>query len=66
MKVVCIDNKDLEKYLTISKIYETIVENKHGYIIINDNGCLDWWYPKECFKTIIEIRNKKINKLLDQ
>ena len=37
MKVKCIDNKSLEEYLTINKIYTLIDEYKSSYKIIDDN-----------------------------
>ena len=49
--------------LTIDKIYDVICEDKVYYTIINDSGN-DHDYPKEWFKTLAEIRNEIINKLL--
>ena len=63
MKVKCIYNKDLEKWLTIGKIYDVMNESVDVYWIINDLDKIDWYY-KDWFKTVAEIRNEKINKLL--
>jgi hypothetical protein len=66
MKVVCINNNNgWEKWLTIGKTYDIITINEYGdYIIIDDNNHEDW-YPNEWFKPLSEIRNEKINKLLE-
>ena len=62
-KVKCIDDKGW--YLTIGKIYEVIQLNGNDdYIIINDKG-EKLWYEKEYFISLSEIRNEKINKLLE-
>jgi hypothetical protein len=62
MKIKCITNINT---LTIGKIYDIInYNNDGGYIIINDNG-YEFWYPKEWFKPLSEIRNEKIDKLLE-
>ena len=71
MKKVCIKtNKNY--WLTIGKTYEVISDvnydygyyDNNGYNIINDNGD-DCWYEKECFKSLAEIRNETIDKLLE-
>jgi hypothetical protein len=65
MKMKCI-NKYSWLNLTIGKIYDIInYNNDGGYIIINDNG-YEFWYPKSWFKPLFEIRNEKINKLLNE
>ena len=64
MKVKCIDNYDLEKSLTIGKIYDVILIGTWGDYRINDEG-YEWWYPKKYFKPLSEIRNETINKLLE-
>ena len=64
MKIKCIDNDDYWLNLTIDKIYEVIAESSSGYKIINDLG-EENWYRKEWFKTISEMRNDKINRLLE-
>jgi hypothetical protein len=63
MKVKCIYNKGWEKWLTIGKTYDALIDNEYGYVIINDYGVRDW-NPKEWFKLLSEIRIEKINKLL--
>ena len=62
MKIKCINNNGWE-YLTVDKTYE-VIEDDNWYWIINDKGIEDW-YPKELFKTLAEMRNDKINKLLE-
>jgi hypothetical protein len=64
MKVKCINNDDYSYYLTIGKIYDVIYFNSIGYKIFND---VDYsgLYPKKLFKSLSEIRNEKIDKLLE-
>ena len=65
MKVKCIDNSNgWEWRLTIDKIYNVIEEKHYRYWIINDDGYKNW-YPKDRFKSLSEIRNETINKLLE-
>ena len=65
MKVKCINNKG-HLYITIGKTYEVVSIDADGdYIIIDDNGH-DWWYQKQYFKTLSEIRNEKIERLLGE
>ena len=71
MKVKCIYNKGLEKWLTIGKTYEVIVRDDEvtiniitWYCIIDDIGEKNW-YIIELFRPLSEIRNEKINKLLE-
>jgi hypothetical protein len=63
MKVVCINNIG-QPYLTINKAYEIVTINGLYYKIISVNG-YKHWYPKEYFKPLSEIRNDKIDKLLE-
>jgi hypothetical protein len=64
MKIKCIKN-DGWLDLTLGKIYDVIfIYNDGDYDIINDND-YEWYYPKECFKPLYEIRNEKIDKLLE-
>ena len=63
MKVKCIDNNGYETRLTISKTYKVIKEDNCNYAIINDTGYASL-FLKKYFKTLSEIRNKKIDKLL--
>ena len=62
MKVVCIKNNGLYD-LTIGKPYVVIKETMMSYVIISDHK-FENWYFKEYFKTLSEIRNEKIDKLL--
>jgi hypothetical protein len=63
MKVVSI-NKYGWKYLTEGKTYEVTEITEYGnYWIIDDNNDKRWCL-KRFFKTISEIRNEKIDKLL--
>lgn len=68
MEIVCINNKDLkgrlESGLTIGKTYYAISDDKYRYNIIDDNNTNLWNYPRQWFKTLSEIRNDKIDKLL--
>ena len=64
MKVKCIENDGWNNFLTIGKFYEVTEEDDAGYIIIDDYGG-ECWFPKECFKTLSELRNETINKLLE-
>ena len=70
MKIKCINNKGYEYHLTVGKTYEVIKRNDK----ININS-ITWYYmiddvndilcfPKTYFKTLSEIRNEKIDKLL--
>ena len=65
MKVECINNYNNHYDLTIGKTYEVFDEDnkKTRYWIIDDTG-YGYWFPKECFKTLSELRNETINKLL--
>ena len=67
MKVKCINNKDKfgDIYLlTISKTYDVIYVDENGdYSIIDDKG-FNWYYPRDWFKKLSEIRNEKIDRLL--
>ena len=64
MKVKCIDKVDGWFNLTVGKIYEVIGYGGYRYNIIDDIGD-ECWFPKECFKTLSELRNETINKLLE-
>jgi GTPase SAR1 family protein len=66
MKVVCIDNNGYERWLTLGKTYEVISDDGiFVYNIINDRD-QDDWCNKKWFKLLSEIRNEKINKLLEE
>jgi hypothetical protein len=63
MRVKCLKNNCT--WLTIGKIYDVIKEDEFCYWITDDIGRYDW-YPMNLFKSLSEIRNEKINKLLDE
>ena len=67
MKVKCINNKQgfWSTRIAIGKIYEVIGEDERRYTIINEKGNIDWFYPKDWFRLLSDIRNEKINKLLE-
>lgn len=68
MKLMYIGNAFYNDTITIGKIYEVTIVTTNGYGIINDNGgyCE---YPGFNFiilgKSKMEIRNEKIDKLLE-
>lgn len=62
MNVVCKENINGQLSITIGKSYEVIID-KYAYKIMDDNDEYKY-YPKEMFKSLSEIRNEKINKLL--
>ncbi len=71
MKLICINNTGLDRHLTIGKIYslEYIDTFNHGnklnFIHIkNDMNFYDI-YPMWRFKPLYEIRDKKINVILN-
>ena len=64
MKVKCIENNG-RKYLTVDKTYEVIAIYNNDYRIIDDDGD-KYLYSKELFKSVSEIRNDTINKLLEE
>ena len=64
MKVKCIKNGGFLNLLTVGKTYEVIGKVNYSYEIMNDNG-FENWYRIEWFRTLSEIRNEKINKLLE-
>lgn len=65
MKVECIKNYNNSGYLfdlEIGKIYDANeITNCDNYEIYKKRYK---YYPKKCFKTLSEIRNAKIDKLL--
>lgn len=65
MKVKCIYKGDYV-YLTIGKIYDitNYAKDNCWYSVINDRGS-EIWYEKELFKSLSEIRNDNIDKLLE-
>ena len=65
MKVKCIDIGGWSRSLTLGKTYDVISEGVFDdYQIINDKG-EEWHFFKKYFKPLSEIRNDKINKLLE-
>lgn len=71
IKIICIDNKELghrtlkidkTDELTIGKIYYGWIEGQ-TYTIINDKGRENGYFM-ERFKTMEEVREEKINKIL--
>ena len=65
MKIKCINNDGWEKYLTNEETYEVIkIDDEGDYQIIDDIGikCI---FNKNRFKTLSELRNEKIDKLLE-
>lgn len=64
MKVKCI-NTGCWKYITIGKIYEVIKEDEDvtTYWLKNDRMSIGY-YDKNLFKSLYEIRNEKIDRLL--
>ena len=65
MKIKCINNYGCEYFLTIGKTYDVIKETMMSYVIIDDRN-ERWYYPMEYFKPLSEIRNDKIERLLDE
>ena len=64
MEVVCIDNeRGWWKNITIGKVYDVLIIRNDSYEIYNDNKN-NISYSKDLFKTIPEIRNEKIERLL--
>ncbi len=63
MIIICINNKNYERYLTLNKKYETITINIHGcYHLISDTGIyISTNYER--FITIQEYREKQLNLL---
>lgn len=65
VKVKCISIEGWEIYLTVGKIYDVIDYDGLYYHLKADDSYMHF-YPKECFKSISEIRNDEINKLLGE
>ena len=51
--------------LTIGKWYISGYEADSKYRIEGDDNGFLFWYDRSLFKTIEQIRNEKLNKLLD-
>lgn len=71
MKIVCITNwiypvnGEFIYPLTKDKIYEVMQDEDDFWYIINDYGRNDV-YPKTNFKTISELRDDKLNILINE
>lgn len=64
-KMICIKNENYENQLTIGKPYKILKDDPHDpYYLIRDDENNIWLYRKNSFKSISEIRNDKINKLI--
>jgi hypothetical protein len=68
LKFICIDNSG-QNYIKKSKIYEAINEvDDHksvGIKILNDNDDIVF-YRHSRFVSLIEVRDKKINEILNE
>lgn len=62
MKVVCIDNSGSGCTLIKYKIYD-VLEERNGHYAIDDKSGNGWL--KTRFKTLEDIRNEKLNLLID-
>lgn len=56
--------RDIPIPLTRNKVYEVLDSHNDSYKIINDNGFQEW-YNDYHFESLDEIREKKIDTLLD-
>lgn len=65
MKVKCINNKYYINRLTIGKMYDAFDYSEYFYKIKDDHN-YEEKYPKRWFVSYMEIRNQKINKLLEE
>ena len=73
MKVICIGDKNPDGYkydnITIGETYDAIERKLYRsvfYILAKDDVNVDVSYCTNVFKTISEIRNDKIDKLLGE
>lgn len=72
MKVVCIDNDYGHVYLTIGKIYTTLIDYNNvavwlglpDSILIKNDGDHTKFYSRDKFKTLDEIRDEKLDQIL--
>ena len=65
MKVKCIENRGFRN-LTVGKMYDIIYDDKNDFrYFIKDDINEKWGYPNKNFKTLSEIRNEIIDKLLE-
>ena len=58
MKVVCVSKGDMA-YLTIGKIYESLVESKNDLLIEKNDLGTYMWYKIGLFKTVEQVREIK-------
>jgi hypothetical protein len=72
MKVKCISTASGEsanalhyRFLTVGEIYEVESINEHGYLLIADNN-IQSQFRKESFITIQQLRDNKLNQILDE
>ena len=65
MKVVCIDDKDAGLRLTIDKIYDIIDIETDWYVIKDNFNVISRFYTIR-FKSLSEIRNETIDKILEE
>lgn len=76
MKVRCISTCSSEnqkslhfRWLTLDKVYDTNELYESHYVdkyVIKDDDGNETTYPKFCFITLQEYRDKKVNELLDE
>jgi hypothetical protein len=51
-KIKCLSNENLEKYLTVKKVYE-VLEEDYMYLIVDDSG-LEYWHYKKRFQEVTD------------
>ena len=63
MKVKCVDNYLMSAYLTVGKVYNVELDEKRGYSIVDDSGCV-YVYMKYRFVIVdnspVETNYKKL------
>ena len=62
MKVLCIDNKNVQLSLTIGEWYKVISEDEHTYLIDNDHAYTKR-FAKSKFLSTEELRQLNLEKL---
>ena len=63
MKVICVDNYEGVVSLIIGKEYEAEYYNADYYSIRTENSRYMITYPKYCFVTLEEYRNKRLEEI---
>ena len=71
-KVVCVSRGGITEYLTIGKIYDVYAIGENGfkevdkkyYVVRNDNGD-KFAYNIWLFKTLVDIRDQKLEYLIN-